>query len=89
MGKKPPPPKPEELIEKLDEKVKFQNKYHFLVLLVLFIFLVHTKINIGKKSKVSKEFMANLSRSGLELSRWHLEVCTGVPNLTSEHKLKS
>ena len=23
MGKKPPPPKPEELIEKLDEKVKF------------------------------------------------------------------
>ena len=61
MGKKPPPPKPEELIEKLDEKVKFLNKSHFLVLLVLFIFLVHTKIKIGKKSKVSKKFMANLS----------------------------
>ena len=55
MGKKPPPPKPEELIEKLDEKVKFLNKSHFLVLLVLFfIYLVHTKINIGKNLKFQR-----------------------------------
>ena len=27
MGKKPPPPKPEELIEKLDEKVILKNIY--------------------------------------------------------------
>ena len=26
MGKKPPPPKPEELIEKLDEKVNFDQE---------------------------------------------------------------
>ena len=30
MGKKPPPPKPEELIEKLDEKVNNHHNFQLL-----------------------------------------------------------